>query len=84
MDAPVDTYHPIMVYFTKIDDTIQLANNGKTPLTTRQYLRTGLLAVMNTGEYKDECKQWEKNAEDKMWSNLKTLFENTYHKLKQQ
>ena len=57
MDAPVDTYHPIMVYFTKIDDTIQLANNGKTPLTTRQYLRTGLLAVMNTGEYKDECKQ---------------------------
>jgi hypothetical protein len=43
MDQPID------VYFTKIDDSVQYAADGKTPYTAQQIVTAAENAVRKTG-----------------------------------
>ena len=43
------------------------------------------MAVLQTGEYKYDCKKWnKKNTTDKTWSNFNKLFADAYQNLKKQ
>eukprot|EP00957_Ditylum_brightwellii_P111030 8467445-Ditylum_brightwellii.AAC.1 len=78
MDQPTD------VYFTKIDDSVQYAADGKTPYTSQHIVTAAENAVRKTGMYKEPLqRQREKPTADKTWTNFKTFFANKYHLLRE-
>eukprot|EP00957_Ditylum_brightwellii_P099038 7543914-Ditylum_brightwellii.AAC.1 len=49
----MDMDQPIDIYFTKIDDSMQYAADGKTPYTEQQIMISAENAVRKTGMYKE-------------------------------
>ena len=80
----MDMDQPIDVYFTKIDDSVQYAADGKTPYTAQQIVTAAENAVRKTGMYKEPLRRWrEKPTADKTWTNFKTFFADEYHLLRE-
>eukprot|EP00957_Ditylum_brightwellii_P134526 10255595-Ditylum_brightwellii.AAC.1 len=66
---------PINVYFTKIDDSVQYATDGKTPYTAQQIVTAAENAVRKTCMYKEPLQRLrEKPTADKTWTNFKTFL----------
>jgi hypothetical protein len=85
MNEPIDSTQTIDVFFKRIDDCIQYADDGEVPFTPEQILQTTYHAVSTSGHYNDACKIWRKKpAADKTWPLFKTYFAEEYHDLKEQ
>eukprot|EP00957_Ditylum_brightwellii_P028519 2153477-Ditylum_brightwellii.AAC.1 len=68
----MDMDQPTNIYFTKIDDSVQYAADGKTPYTAQQIVTAAENAVRKTGMYKEPLRRWrEKPTSDKTWTNFK-------------
>jgi len=84
-EDPIDNTQPIDVYFQRIDECIQYADDGHVAYTTEQTLQTAYHTVSTTGQYNDACKEWRKKpAIDKTWAQFKTFFTAEYHDQKEQ
>ena len=83
MNEPLDGSQPIDIFFKRIDNAVQYADDGNTPYTPQQILQTVFHAVNATGMYKDACKEWRKKpVASKTWTTFKifsppniTIFE---------
>jgi hypothetical protein len=81
MNAPIDSTQMIGIFFQRIDDCINYADDGKVPFTPEQTLQT----VSTSGYYADACTIWRKKpAEAKTWASFKQFFAEEYHDLKEQ
>jgi hypothetical protein len=79
INEPIDASQPIDVYFQKIDDCIQYADDGQVAFTTAKIFQTTYHAISTSGFYNDACKEWRKKPSgDKNWRNFKRL-QTTYH-----
>ena len=85
MNEPIDATQTIDIFFKRIDDCIQYADDGEVPFTPEQILQTTYHAVSTCGHYTDACKIWrKKQANAKTWPLFKTYFAEEYHDLKEQ
>jgi len=85
MNEPIDTTQTIDVFFKRIDDCIQYADDGEVPFTPMQILQTTYNAMSTSGHYNDACKIWRKKpAADKTWTRFKRYFAEEYHDLQEQ
>jgi hypothetical protein len=85
INEPIDASQPIDVYFQKIDDCIQYADDGQVAFTTGQILQTAYHAISTSGFYNDACKEWRKKPPaDKNWRNFKRFFAAEYRDLQEQ
>jgi hypothetical protein len=85
INKPLDATQPIDVYFQKIDDCIQYADDGQVAFTTDQILQTTYHAISTSGFYNDACKDWRKKpAVHKTWRNFKRFFAAEYWDLQEQ
>jgi hypothetical protein len=85
MTAPIDSTQPIDIYFKRIDDCIQYADDGHVPFTIHQILQTTYHAVSTSGYYNEACKEWRRRPPNqKTWALFKTFFAAEYHDLKEQ
>jgi len=85
MIEPIDSTQPIDVFFQRIDDCVQYADDGRVAFTAEQILQTAYHAVSTSGYYNDACKEWrKKTAADKTWNTFKTFFAAEYHNNKEQ
>jgi uncharacterized protein (DUF433 family) len=85
MIAPIDSTQPIDLYFKRIDDCIQYADDGQVPFTNDQILQTTYHAVSTSGYYTEACKEWRRRPLlQKTWALFKTFFASEYHDLKEQ
>jgi cell division septum initiation protein DivIVA len=85
MIEPIDSTQPIDIFFQRIDDCVQYADDGQVAFTAEQILQTAYHAISTSGFYNDACKEWRKKAVvDKTWTNFKTFFAAEYHDLKEQ
>ena len=67
----------IDIFFKRIDDCIQYADNGEVPFTPH--------AVSTCGHYNDACKIWHKKpAVTKTWALFKPYFAEEFHDLQEQ
>ena len=65
----------IDVYLQRVEDSIQFAQDGKTPFTPAQIVHMEYHAVNKTGIYSFALKEWRKKAmADKTWTSFKTIF----------
>jgi hypothetical protein len=84
INEPIDASQPIDVYFQKIDDCIQYADDGQVAFTTGQILQTTYHAISTSGFYNDACKEWRKKPPaDKNWRNFKRFFAAEYRDLQE-
>jgi hypothetical protein len=85
MIEPIDSSQPIDLFFQRIDDCVQYADNGQVAFTPEQILQTAYHAVSPSGHYNDACKEWRKKpAVDKTWLAFKTFVAAKYHDNKEQ
>jgi hypothetical protein len=85
MIQPIDSTQPINIFFQRIDDCVQYADDGQVAFTAKQILQMAYHAVSTSGYYNDACKEWRKKAAiDKTWITFKTFFAAEYHDLKEQ
>ena len=85
MNEPIDATQTIDVFFKRIDDCIQYADDGEVPFTPEQILQTAYHAMSTSGHYNDACKIWrKKTAATKTWPLFKPYFAEEYHDLKEQ
>jgi hypothetical protein len=81
----IDSTQTIDIFFQRIDDCINYADDGQVPFTPEQILQTAYHAVSTSGYYTDACKIWRKKpAEAKTWASFKQFFAKEYHDLKEQ
>lgn len=74
-EEPFDISQPIDAYYTRVDDSIQFADDADNPFTTIQILQTAYAAIYKSCYFMDACKEWRKNPEDeKNWDTFKTFF----------
>ena len=79
---PIEVDRSIDVYFQRVEDAIQFAQDGKTPFTPAQIVQTEYHAINMTGSYYLELKEWrEKVTADKKWESFKKVFTEEYHNL---
>ena len=82
INEALDNFCPIDVFFQRIDDAVQYANDGKHTFTAKQILQTAFHSVNTTGLYREACKEWRQKAEqDKTWTNFKRHFAAEYHEI---
>ena len=80
MSEPYDPSLPIDVFFKRIDDAIQYADDGKVPFTKPQILQMVYHAVSASGMFQDACKEWRKRtALFQTWPLFKIFFAAEYH-----
>jgi hypothetical protein len=85
MIAPIDSTQPIDIFFQRIDECIQYADDGQVAFTAEQILQTVYHAVSTSGYYNEACKEWrKKDPAHKTWTLFKTFFAAEYHDLKEQ
>ena len=81
--ASLDDYSPgqlISVYFSRIEDTTQIADEVGLPFTTKKIMNQVVYQMRQRQIYKDEHKLWKaKTAIDHTWDNFKTHFSAAYH-----
>ena len=76
---------PIDVFFQRIDDAVQYADDGKNPFTAKQILQRAFHSVNTTGLYREACKEWRhKDNQDKTWKIFKRHFAVEYHEIREQ
>ena len=63
--APIEVDHPIVVYFQRVEDATQFAQDGKTLFTPSEIVQTAYHAVNKTGIYSIELKEWCKKVMSK-------------------
>ena len=63
INGALDNSVPIDVFFQRIDDAVQYADDGKTPFTAKQILQTVFHSVNATGSYPEACKEWRQIAD---------------------
>lgn len=81
----MDPSIPIDMYFKRIDDAIEYADDGDVPFTGEQILQTAYHAVSVCGLYKDACKEWRAKPQvNKTWQAFKVFFAQEYHELREQ
>ena len=56
MNEPIDSTQPINMYFKRINNTVQYADNGNVTFTTEKILQTTYHAVSSSGYYNEACK----------------------------
>lgn len=80
-----DPGQPIAIYFQRLDDGIQLANDAQIPYTPAQILQQASYQMKKSGLYQDECKAWkDKDPADRTWENFKTHFADAYFEKKEE
>lgn len=80
-----DPGQPISIYFQRIDDAVQLADDAEIPYTPAQITQQALFQMKKCGLYKDACKaRKEKATADQTWDNLKTHFAEAYFDRKEE
>ena len=85
INEALDNSIPIDVFFQRIDDAVQYADDGKNPFTAKQILQTAFHSVNATGLYREACKEWrQKSDQDKTWTNFKRHFAAEYHEIREQ
>ena len=85
INEALDNSRPIDVFFQRINDAVQYADDGKNPFTAKQILQTAFHSVNATGLYREACKEWcQKSDQDKMWTNFKRHFAAEYHEIRKQ
>ena len=68
------------MYFKRIDDTVQYADDGNVAFTREQILQTTYHSVSSTGFYNEACKEWRRKPEvNKTWVHFKQFFAAKYH-----
>ena len=73
---------PIDVYFQQVEDTIQIAQDGKKPFAQEQIVQTAYHSVNKTGLCSLTLKEWHKKAAaDNTWASFKQVFAEEYHEL---
>ena len=82
MNEPINATQPSVIYFKRIDDTVQYADDGNVAFTTEQILQTAYHAVSTTGYYNEACKEWRRKPENnKTWVHFKQFFAAENHDL---
>eukprot|EP00957_Ditylum_brightwellii_P107248 8183394-Ditylum_brightwellii.AAC.1 len=63
---------PIDAYFTRIEDCVQYAMDGKLPFSADQVMNAATFAVQKTGMFQEALRKWKaKLPADKTWMNFK-------------
>eukprot|EP00957_Ditylum_brightwellii_P108287 8260931-Ditylum_brightwellii.AAC.1 len=84
-NKPMAISQPIDAYFTRIDDYIKYASDGKTPYTTKQIITTVQHAVQKTGWFKVGIGAWKaKDPGNQIWKNFKKDFARESDKIKEE
>lgn len=88
MEEPFDPSLPITAYYKRIEDSMQVADDGNAPFSNEQVLNQAYLEIFSTQLYNDPCKVWRRKIEAdpkvKTWDNFKTFFTIEYRDLKEQ
>ena len=85
INEALDNSIPIDVFFQRIDDYVQYADDGKNPFTANQILQTVFHSINATGLYRETYKEWrQKSDQDKTWTNFKHHFPAEYHDIREQ
>ena len=63
INEALDNSRPIDVFFQRIDDAVQHADDGENPFTAKQILQTAFHSVNVTGLYWEACKEWRQKAD---------------------
>ena len=75
LEDPIDVYRPIKVYFQRVFDTMNFAQDGKMLLTPAQIFEMEYNAVNKTGIYSLALKEWnKKRASDQNWTIFKQVL----------
>ena len=83
INEALDNSRPIDVFFQRIDDAVQYADDGKIPFTAKKILQTAFHSVNDTGLYWEACKEWRQKADqEKTWKNSKRHFAAEYHEIR--
>ena len=78
MSAPWDPNQPFEYLIRQIQNGIDFAAHGQTPLTNKQIVNMAYTVVASTGLFHEECKKWRKRALAKDWPSFKTFFAEAY------
>eukprot|EP00957_Ditylum_brightwellii_P181348 13814291-Ditylum_brightwellii.AAC.1 len=63
---------PIDAYFTRIEDCVQYATDGKMPFSAEQVMNAATFAVQKTGLFQEALQKWKaKLPADKTWTHFK-------------
>eukprot|EP00957_Ditylum_brightwellii_P155802 11861184-Ditylum_brightwellii.AAC.1 len=76
---------PINAYFTRIEDCVQYAADGKMLFSAEQVMTVATFAVQKTGLFCEALRKWKaKLPADKTWTKFKKFFAEEYSKLKEE
>ena len=85
MNEPINITQTIDVFFKRIDDCTQYADDGEVHITPLQILQTAYHAVSTCGHYNNACKIWRKKpAAAKTWTLFRHYFAEEFHNLQEQ
>ena len=84
INEALDNSCPVDVFFQRINDAVQYANDNKNPFLAKQILQTAFHSVNATGMYLEACKEWrQKSNQDKTWTNFKRHCADQYHDIRE-
>jgi hypothetical protein len=83
--AKWDPNQPFEMLVEQIEDAIDFATAGQTPYTDKQVVDNAYTLVFSTGLFPEACREWRRTAaDDKTWTNFKTLFYTAHDDLREQ
>jgi hypothetical protein len=72
---PWDPNSPYDTLIEQIDDAVDFANAGGSPISAQQQINTAYTLVFNTGVFSDACREWRKRPPaEHTWQNFQTHF----------
>ena len=82
----VDISQPFEIFLAQVEDSIEYAEAGGTPYSSAQILSIAYDLMLNTGAFKDECKEWRTRvpANNKTWPVFRQMFGEAHKDLRRQ
>ncbi len=72
---PWDPNSPYETLIEQMDDAVDFANAGGSPISAQQQINTAYTLLFNTGVFSDGCREWQRRPSiEHTWHNFKTHF----------
>lgn len=81
MNEQYDVNLSIETLFTRLEDCVDFAQAGGTPITTEQVVTSALNAIQRTGVFAEDVKIWKCPEVDRTYPQLKVFFTTAYQEI---